>query len=34
MNILVRVEEVKNAYSCSVATVKESDELGDLGRMS
>jgi hypothetical protein len=26
------VEELKNAYICSVATVKESDELGDLGR--
>ena len=26
------MEELKNAYICSVTTVKESDELGDLGR--
>jgi ribosomal protein L7Ae-like RNA K-turn-binding protein len=32
MNMLARVEELKNAYNCSIATVKKSDELGDLGR--
>jgi len=32
MNMLARVEELKNAYSCSVGTVIESDELGDVGR--
>jgi len=32
MNMLAQVEELKSPYSCSVATVKESDELGDLGR--
>jgi len=31
MHMLARVEELKNAYSYSVATVKEYDEL-DLGR--
>jgi hypothetical protein len=32
MNMLARVEELKNAYCCSVAIVKESDELGDVAR--
>ena len=31
-NMLARVGALKNAYSCTVATVKKSDRLGDLGR--